>query len=63
MVAVSAFGGLSVHMMTSSRMLYVGARSGHFPAFLGHLNVHTLTPVPSLVFLVSTFWLCGPFLY
>jgi L-type amino acid transporter 5 len=53
MVAISAFGGLSVHIMTSSRMLYVGARNGHFPAMLSHLNVNKLTPMPSLVFLVS----------
>jgi L-type amino acid transporter 5 len=51
MVAISAFGGLSVHIMTSSRMLYVGARNGHFPAMLSHLNVNKLTPMPSLVFL------------
>lgn len=53
MVAISAFGGLSVHIMTSSRMLYAGARTGHFPLMLGHLNLKRLTPIPSLVFLVS----------
>lgn len=51
MVAVSAFGGLSVHVMASSRMLFVGARNGHFPSFLSHLSVTRLTPVASLVFL------------
>lgn len=51
MVAISAFGGLSVHVMTSSRMLFVGARNGHFPAMLSHLNVKRITPIPSLVFL------------
>ncbi|XP_060526412.1 Y+L amino acid transporter 2 [Cylas formicarius] len=60
LVAISAFGGLSVHIMTSSRMLYVGARNGHFPAMLSHLNVWTLTPVPSLAFLniISIAMLC-----
>lgn len=53
MIAISAFGGLSVHIMASSRMLYVGARNGHFPTFLSHLNITKLTPVPSLVFLVN----------
>lgn len=53
MVAISAFGGLSVHIMTSSRMLYAGARTGHFPLMLGHLNLKRLTPIPSLVFLVN----------
>ncbi|XP_063909553.1 Y+L amino acid transporter 2 [Zophobas morio] len=60
MVAISAFGGLSVHIMTSSRMLYVGARNGHFPTFLSHLNIKKFTPMPSLVFLniLSLFMLC-----
>lgn len=53
MVAVSAFGGLSVHIMTSSRMCFVGARNGHMPAILSHINVNKYTPTPSLVFLVS----------
>lgn len=50
-VAVSAFGGLSVHIMTSSRMCFVGARNGHMPAILSHINVNYFTPTPSLVFL------------
>lgn len=53
MVAISAFGGLSVHIMTSSRMCFVGARNGHMPAILSHINVNKFTPTPSLVFLVS----------
>lgn len=53
MVAISAFGGLSVHIMASSRMLFVGARNGHFPSLLGHINVNKFTPMPSLAFLVS----------
>lgn len=59
MIAISAFGGLSVHIMASSRMLYVGARNGHFPAFLSHLNIKKFTPVPSLIFLVSERAFCG----
>ncbi|XP_017776442.1 PREDICTED: Y+L amino acid transporter 2 [Nicrophorus vespilloides] len=51
LVAISAFGGLSVHVMASSRMLFVGARNGHFPEFLGHLNIGRYTPMPSLIFL------------
>lgn len=53
MVAVSSFGGLSVHIMTSSRMCFVGARNGHMPAILSHINVNKFSPTPSLVFLVS----------
>ncbi|BES97903.1 Amino acids transporter [Nesidiocoris tenuis] len=51
MVALSALGGLSVHIMTSSRMCFVGARYGHFPTMLSHINVDKYTPTPSLVFL------------
>ncbi|XP_014217404.1 Y+L amino acid transporter 2 [Copidosoma floridanum] len=51
MVAISAFGGLSVHIMTSSRMCFVGARNGHFPAMLSFINVDRFTPTPALVFL------------
>ncbi|KAF2903860.1 hypothetical protein ILUMI_02319 [Ignelater luminosus] len=60
MVAISAFGGLSVHVMASSRMLFVGARNGHFPAMLSHLNINRFTPVASLVFLntLSLLMLC-----
>ncbi|XP_071444502.1 large neutral amino acids transporter small subunit 1 [Hetaerina americana] len=50
-VAMSAFGGLSVHIMTSSRLCFVGARQGQFPAMLSFINVNRLTPTPSLVFL------------
>lgn len=59
MVGISAFGGLSVHIMTSSRMCFVGARNGHMPAILSHINVDHLTPTPSLVFLciLSIFYL------
>lgn len=53
LVAISAFGGLSVHVMTSSRMLFVGARNGHFPTLLAHINVKHFSPLPSLFFLVS----------
>ncbi|KAL9894007.1 solute carrier family 7 member genderblind isoform 1-T1 [Glossina fuscipes fuscipes] len=51
MVAISSFGGLSVHIMTSSRMCFVGARNGHMPALLAHINVKSYTPLPSLFFL------------
>lgn len=54
MVAISAFGGLCVHIMASSRMCFVGARNGHMPSLLSHINVTRFTPVPSLIFLVSS---------
>lgn len=51
MVAISAFGGLSVHIMTSSRMCFVAARNHHMPELLSFINVKRFTPTPSLVFL------------
>lgn len=51
MVAISAFGGLSVHIMTSSRMCFVAARNKHMPEVLSFINVKKFTPTPSLVFL------------
>lgn len=53
LVAASAFGGLSVHIMTSSRMCFVGARNGHFPEMLSHINLNRFAPTPALVFLVG----------
>jgi solute carrier family 7 (L-type amino acid transporter), member 5 len=51
MVAISAFGGLSVHIMTSSRMCFVAARNRHMPELLSFINVDHYTPTPALVFL------------
>jgi len=51
MVAISAFGGLSVHIMTSSRMCFVAARNSHMPECLSFINVKRFTPTPALVFL------------
>ena len=53
LVAVSAFGGLSCHIMTSSRLCFVGARKGHFPDALALIAVDTITPKPALIFLAS----------
>ena len=52
LVAVSALGGLSCHIMTSSRLCFVGARNGHFPDALSLITVDKCTPKPALVFLV-----------
>lgn len=51
LVAVSALGSLSCHIMTSSRLCFVGARQGHFPDFLSLVSVKSCLPQPSLVFL------------
>ncbi|KAJ8953003.1 hypothetical protein NQ318_015364 [Aromia moschata] len=44
---------VAVHIMTASRMLYVGARNDHFPSMLAVLNVKRLTPIPCLAFLCT----------
>jgi len=51
LIAVSALGGLSCHIMTSSRLCFVGARNGHFPDCLSLVTASNMTPAPSLVFL------------
>jgi len=51
LIAISALGGLSVHIMTSSRLCFVGARNGHFPDFLSLVTMKQNTPTPSLIFL------------
>lgn len=52
LVAIAALGGLSVHIMASSRMCFSGARNGHMPELLSHINIKCMSPVPSLVFLM-----------
>ncbi|KAM3968724.1 Y+L amino acid transporter 2-like [Aphomia sociella] len=50
LVAIAVVGGLSVHIMASSRMCFAGARNGHMPELLAHINVKCMSPMPSLVF-------------
>ena len=52
-VVCSTFGGLNGGIFASSRLYFVGARSGHLPSFLSMINIDYLTPMPSIVFLVS----------
>jgi amino acid transporter len=53
LVAISALGGLSCHIMTSSRLCFVGARQGHFPDALALITTDSYTPKPALIFLVG----------
>ena len=52
LVATSALGSLSCHIMTSSRLCFVGARQGHFPDCLSLVTIDKCLPKPSLIFLV-----------
>ncbi|XP_076041187.1 solute carrier family 7 member genderblind [Oratosquilla oratoria] len=65
LVALSAVGGLSVHIMTSSRLCFVGARQGHFPECLSLISYKWATPTPALVFLgvLSLVYLCSTDIY
>ncbi|XP_063392704.1 Y+L amino acid transporter 2 [Cydia fagiglandana] len=52
LVAIAILGGLTVHIMTSSRMCFAGARNGHMPELLAHINIKCMSPLPSLIFLM-----------
>ena len=61
LVATSALGSLSCHIMTSSRLCFVGARQGHFPDCLSLITIDKNLPKPSLIFLVSLY--CQYYMY
>lgn len=58
LISISTVGSLSCHIMTSSRLCFVGARNGHFPDFLSFVTVNYHTPTPALVFLSILSLMC-----
>lgn len=58
LISISMVGTLSCHIMTSSRLCFVGARNGHFPDFLSFVRVNYHTPAPALVFLCILSLMC-----
>ncbi|KAI8074368.1 amino acid/polyamine transporter I [Gongronella butleri] len=63
-VALSCFGTANASIFTGARIIYVSAKQGHLPAFLGTLNTKRQTPTTALILqlvLTTVFILVGSF--
>ncbi|XP_048865661.1 cystine/glutamate transporter-like isoform X1 [Brienomyrus brachyistius] len=51
LVAISCLGSLNGAFFAISRMLFVGAREGHFPALFSMIHIRRKTPLPAVLML------------
>ncbi|XP_039523679.1 cystine/glutamate transporter [Pimephales promelas] len=51
LVALSCLGALNGGFFGSPRMLFVGAREGHFPLIFSMIHIRRQTPLPAVLFL------------
>ncbi|CAO3637716.1 unnamed protein product [Cunninghamella blakesleeana] len=63
-VALSCFGTANASIFTGARIIYVSAKQGHLPSFLGKLNGNRHTPITAILLqliLTTLFILVGSF--
>ncbi|XP_068611324.1 cystine/glutamate transporter-like [Brachionichthys hirsutus] len=49
LVALSCLGTLTVNLFGSPRMMFVGARDGHFPSIFSMIHIRRKTPLPAVL--------------
>ncbi|GAA47162.1 Y+L amino acid transporter 1 [Clonorchis sinensis] len=52
-VAASVFGSINGEVLSMSRLCFTGAEEGHMPSILSMVSVTNLTPIPSVLAMIS----------